>query len=213
MDSYLSNFCVSKYSGNHCLYNAPRHVLNDRLGINAHKEAMASSTPVHHSYFSYSIPVSRRAPDTATLSVGERQQQPENCKFKVIMLDGYDVSLLGWPKGHTNRILAERILEQKNPNWNKNNNAGLHGLERRFVGFGGGVSEEQLEWFENELQKSQNLAERVIVCCHLCLHPKTCPATCLLYNFEEGEKALLKLTKQFDGFLSSAVCLFLLELS
>lgn len=147
-----------------CLYNAPRQVLNARLGIDAHKAAVSLSG--HHSYFSFipSVP---------------------NPGYRFIVLDGYDISLLGWPEGHPLHEQAVATLSANNPNEEKNSNAGLEGLNKRFVKFGGGVSSEQLDWLKRELAACRDAGEKAILCCHLCLHPETCAETCLLWNFDE----------------------------
>ena len=154
--------------GNHCLYNAPRHVLNEQLGIDAHKEKSGDILKQQHSYFSFK-PTMRVQGSTV---------------YRFLVLDGYDISVLGWPEGHPNRNKALEILNAINPNEDQNSNAGLKGLDKRFVKFGGGLSDKQLNWLQNELEDAKNKGERVIVCCHQCIHPRTCPATCLLYNFD-----------------------------
>lgn len=37
-------------------------------------------------------------------------------RWRVVVLDAYDVSILGWPEGHPNRQAAEEILHRNNPN-------------------------------------------------------------------------------------------------
>ena len=41
------------------------------------------------------------------------------------------------------------------------------GVERRFVKFGGGVSDAQLAWLRAELAAAADRGERAIVCSHL----------------------------------------------
>lgn len=166
--------------GNHCLYNAPRHVLNSKLGIDAHKEAAA--VPGKHSYFTF---------------------KPPNCtpQYKIVVLDGFDVSILGWPEGHPHHEQAREILEQKNPNDDKNSNRGLQGMEKRFVKFGGGISDEQLAWLESELKAARAAGERVIVCCHQCIHPETAVATCMLYNYD----VVLRVLQQYPDVVSATL--------
>ena len=36
--------------------------------------------------------------------------------WRLLMLDAYDVSLLGWPPGHPHHAQAAAILDQRNPN-------------------------------------------------------------------------------------------------
>lgn len=141
--------------GNHCLYNLPRAVLNQRLGI--------PEQPDGSSYYSFS-------------------PHPE---ARFIILDSYDVSMLGWPEGHPLHEQAVEILRTRNPNENKNMPSGLEGEERRFVMFGGGVSQQQLRWLREQLQEAQEEGQVVVVATHLPLYPGTCPPVCLLWNYEE----------------------------
>ena len=155
--------------GNHCLYNAPRSKLNELLGINVHKSA--SQLSGQHSYFTFRP----RIESTRGAGTG----------YRFVVLDGYDISLLGWPEGHPLHEQAKSILQTHNKNQDMNSNVGLEGLNKRFVRFGGGVSQQQLGWLQQELELARNEGDRVIVCCHLCLHPETCAPTCLLWNYEE----------------------------
>eukprot|EP00955_Chlamydomonas_euryale_P024179 254875-Chlamydomonas_euryale.AAC.1 len=41
-------------------------------------------------------------------------------RFRFLFLDGYDVSVLGWPAGHPNHEAAVALLAARNPNDNKN---------------------------------------------------------------------------------------------
>eukprot|EP00798_Chlamydomonas_sp_ICE-L_P030302 gene30302-35290_t len=109
--------------GNHCLYNLPRATLNERLGLGSGCETGVS-------FYSAS----------------------PHPSLRIIFADGYDVSILGWPAGHPLHEQARAILKEKNPNENKNNPTGLEGVDRRFVGFGGGLVtaaeriREQINW-------------------------------------------------------------------
>lgn len=142
--------------GNHCLYNLDRQRLNARLGIDARED--------HRSYFLHRVP---------------------GRKLAIAVLDGYDISILGTSEGEEKRRQAEKILDENNPNEEKNSNKGLEGLNKRFVKFGGGVSEEQLAWLEGEIAESRRRGEKMIVASHVCFHPGTCVPTCLFWNFEE----------------------------
>ena len=51
--------------------------------------------------------------------------------------------------------------------------------------FGGGASDAQLTWLRQTLAAAAAAGQRVILCCHLALHPDTCPGACLLWNYEE----------------------------
>lgn len=151
--------------GNHCLYNLPRAELNALLGI--------PPTPEGGSYYTF-------CPHPG---------------FLFVVLDGYDVSMLGWPPDHPHARAAERLLAARNPNEDKNNPTGLEGPARRFVKFGGGVGERQLAWLDGVLRAAAERGDRVLVGCHMPLEPATLPVgTCLLWNYPE----VLEVLHRFD---------------
>uniref|UniRef100_A0A1D2A4L9 Calcineurin-like phosphoesterase domain-containing protein n=2 Tax=Auxenochlorella protothecoides TaxID=3075 RepID=A0A1D2A4L9_AUXPR len=153
--------------GNHCLYCHSRPVLNQRLGISELQGGQ------RHSYYAV---------------------QPL-AGWRVLVLDGYDVSLLGWEPGHPLHELAEETLQARNPNKEKNSPDGLEGTERRFVKFGGGLSDAQLVWMRGQLGEARAAGDRVVVACHLPMHPDTCPPVCLLWNYEQ----VLEVLQAFPG--------------
>jgi 3',5'-cyclic AMP phosphodiesterase CpdA len=86
--------------------------------------------------------------------------------------------------------VASRVYFIVSVGWNflpqdKNSPEGMEGPARRFVKFGGGASAAQLTWLEKTLADAGHSGQRVILCCHLPLHPDTCPGACLLWNYEE----------------------------
>lgn len=48
--------------------------------------------------------------------------------YRFIVMDGYDVSLLGWPEGHPLHQAAVDILDQHNPNKVKHASGLFHGV-------------------------------------------------------------------------------------
>lgn len=105
--------------------------------------------------------------------------------FRLVMLDCFDLSVLGWPPGHPNHEAAVALLASNNPNENKNSPETLEGLDRRFVAFGGGVSDAQLAWLSETLAQADAAGERVFVCGHLPLHPEAAASVCLLWNYSD----------------------------
>ncbi|XP_078432522.1 manganese-dependent ADP-ribose/CDP-alcohol diphosphatase-like protein [Wolffia australiana] len=105
--------------------------------------------------------------------------------FRIVVLDGYDVSALGRPFDHPLTMVAWKLLEEKNPNSDKNSPEGLTGLARRFLMFNGGVSGEQLTWLDKVLGKSTRDGEKVVVCCHVPLHPGCSSPEALLWNYDD----------------------------
>lgn len=142
--------------GNHCLAAVGRAHLNARLGVPPPPAAG------DHSYYE------------ARLGPG----------WRLVVLDGYDVSLLGWPAADARHAAAAALLAARNPNANKNTADGLVGVERRFVAFGGGVGDGQLEWLDRVLAAAAAGGDRVILAVHQAIHPDTAPPVCLLWNYD-----------------------------
>ncbi|XP_030939364.1 manganese-dependent ADP-ribose/CDP-alcohol diphosphatase [Quercus lobata] len=106
-------------------------------------------------------------------------------EYRFVVLDGYDVSAIGWPQDHPKTLEALNFLHEKNPNSEKNSPSGLVGLERRFLMFNGAVGKEQLEWLDGVLQEASNLKQKVVICCHLPLDPGTSSPEALLWNYDQ----------------------------
>lgn len=106
-------------------------------------------------------------------------------EYRFVVLDGYDISAIGWPQDHPNTLEALNFLREKNPNSEKNSPSGLVGLERRFLMFNGGVGKEQLEWLDGVLQAASKLNQKVVVCCHIPLDPGASTIEALLWNYNE----------------------------
>lgn len=106
-------------------------------------------------------------------------------EYRFIILDAYDVSALGWPENHPNKIEALNLLKNKNPNIDKNSPNGLVGLHRRFLMFNGAVGKAQLKWLNNVLEEATKLKQKVIICCHVPLDPGAASEEALLWNYDE----------------------------
>ena len=48
------------------------------------------------------------------------------------------------------------------------------GYDRRFVPYNGGLGSEQMTWLRAELAAASAAGERVLVFCHVILHPLDC---------------------------------------
>ncbi|KAJ8536524.1 hypothetical protein K7X08_034925 [Anisodus acutangulus] len=106
-------------------------------------------------------------------------------EYRFVILDAYDISAIGWLENHPNTAKALKILQERNPNSDKNSPNGLVGPERRFLKFNGGVGEEQLQWLDHVLQESTKLNQNVVVCCHLPLDPGASSLSALCWNYDE----------------------------
>ncbi|XP_010248675.1 PREDICTED: manganese-dependent ADP-ribose/CDP-alcohol diphosphatase [Nelumbo nucifera] len=106
-------------------------------------------------------------------------------EYRFVVLDGYDISAIAWPQDHPNTLEALKVLQEKNPNSDKNSPMGMVGLERRFLMFNGAVGKEQLEWLNGVLQEATRHGQNVVVCCHLPLDPGAATQEALLWNYDE----------------------------
>lgn len=106
-------------------------------------------------------------------------------EVRFVVLDGYDISAIGWPEDHPNTIKAVNFLRERNPNSDKNSPNGLVGVERRLLMFNGAVGKEQMEWLENVLVDATKLNQKVVICCHLPLDPGASSIESLLWNHDE----------------------------
>ncbi|XP_051133179.1 manganese-dependent ADP-ribose/CDP-alcohol diphosphatase-like [Andrographis paniculata] len=146
--------------------------------------------PVHHmigNHCLYNLPRDKLLP---LLNIPGRDSRayydfspvPE---YRFVVLDGYEISAIGWPKDHPNTIKAMNFLHERNPNPDKNNPNGLVGRDRRFLMFNGAVGREQIEWLNKVLRDATDSEQRVVVCCHLPLDPQASSNEALLWNHGE----------------------------
>uniref|UniRef100_A0A803MF77 Manganese-dependent ADP-ribose/CDP-alcohol diphosphatase n=1 Tax=Chenopodium quinoa TaxID=63459 RepID=A0A803MF77_CHEQI len=105
--------------------------------------------------------------------------------YRLVVLDGCDISVIGWPQDHPKSVEAVRFLKEKNPNLDKNSPVGLNDLEKRFLMINGAIGREQLEWLDQVLQNATDLKQKVIICCHLPLDPGATTPGALLWNYNE----------------------------
>ena len=104
-------------------------------------------------------------------------------KYKFIAIDSYDVSICGRVEGEPEYEEARKILTVKNTNDNWNSPYGLK--EPHFVKFNGGLSKDQLEWLDKELELAEEKQENVVIISHIPIHPKSTIFLCNLWNFQD----------------------------
>ncbi|KAM6345209.1 manganese-dependent ADP-ribose/CDP-alcohol diphosphatase isoform 2-T2 [Alca torda] len=88
-----------------------------------------------------------------------------SARFRIVVLDTYDLSIVGREPDSPHYWESLQLLREKNPNDNLNSPAGLE--EPRFVEFNGGFSQSQLDWFNEVLKFSDENQEKVVVMGHL----------------------------------------------
>lgn len=157
---YKAGRIVHTY-GNHCLYNLDREQLREKLGLHFVQEPCGDF--VGYSHFSHK-------------------------GIRFVVIDTYDIAIMKrcdqTSKKHKK---ACEILAANNPNFPENMNSpkGLEGLQRRFVGFNGGVGEVQLQWIRQVLGEARNAGEKVIILSHQPIHPDSSNPICLVWNYDE----------------------------
>ena len=62
----------------------------------------------------------------------------------------------------------------------------VKGHERRFVPYNGGLGEEQLAWMRMELADAAKAGERVLIMCHVILHPEACGGSTMVWDYPEA---------------------------
>jgi len=97
--------------------------------------------------------------------------------WRIVILDAYDISIIGRDKESPEYKEALTILQSNNPNnvlefvdWIQ----GLEGTQRRFLPYNGSMSQAQLTWLDRTLADATAANERVIVVSHVPLHLCCC---------------------------------------
>jgi hypothetical protein len=121
--------------------------------------------------------------------------------WRCLILDAFDISLLGCHRGSAGHAAALSKLMRENPAVAAAGAgvdplavadplAGLHGHARRFGPRGGGLSEGQLGWVREQLSLAEEAGERVLVFCHLGCLRDGCAAEGLLFNCDEAKAVI-----------------------
>ncbi|KAM9837121.1 manganese-dependent ADP-ribose/CDP-alcohol diphosphatase [Aulostomus maculatus] len=108
--------------------------------------------------------------------------------FMFVILDAYDVSLLGREESSEQYKRALNMIKQYNSNEDLNcppNTDEGHKLVQRFCKFNGGFSQDQLDWLDSVLSSADEKQEKVTIVSHLPIHPCSTTPVCLAWNFDE----------------------------
>lgn len=105
--------------------------------------------------------------------------------FTFVVMDAYDVSLLGRDESSEQYKEAMSLIRQNNDNEDLNCPPACFGLGQRFTMFNGGFSKEQLNWLDFVLSSADEKGEKVTIVSHLPVHPCSTDPICLAWNFDE----------------------------
>ncbi|CAG5131968.1 unnamed protein product [Candidula unifasciata] len=109
-------------------------------------------------------------------------------RLRIIALDTYEVSLLGYGDRteDENFKTAQKWFQEHNHNQDVNNICGLEGLERRWAAYNGGVSDSQLRWLSQILMKANTKQENVIIFSHVAMQCQCKDGSvCLAWNYND----------------------------
>lgn len=131
--------------------------------------------------------------------------------WRTIVLDAYQISLVGHELDDPRRLEAVEIITRENPNVGSDGKSGdwFTGMEdagyrRRFVPYNGGFGQEQLEWFREQLVSANEEGERVLVLSHIILHPEACGGGTMAFDYEEALEIMS--SKDAGGCVAAVLC-------
>ena len=166
--------------GNHELYNFSRKELTKSVLYPFNSCASAAYLSLHRSH-----PV---------ISKGETKpfyfSFSPHPKFCFVYLDSYDISILGEEESSPRYKRGIKMIRRHNKNEDLASLDGLNGLERRFVEFNGAIGTAQLSWLNNVLHHAQENGQKVVIFCHVPIHPGNRKPLDLLWNYEDVLKVL-----------------------
>lgn len=119
--------------------------------------------------------------------------------WRTVVLDSYQIALIGHDPLDPRRTRAVELLAEMNPNVHPDGVAGDWfkgmkdaGTRKRFVPYNGGFGQEQLGWLAAELADAKAKGEKVIVLSHVVLHPQASGGSTLVWDYEDALKVLRK---------------------
>lgn len=171
LDSVLREFSSSPVEvhhvwGNHEFYNFSRSaLLRSKLNSTLHTDRSFSGAQAGGDIYAYHF-------------------SPFH-GFRFVVLDAYDVSLLGRDESSEQYNTALNLIKQYNNNEDLNCPPVCGNLEQRFTKFNGGFSKDQLDWLDSVLSSADEKGEKVTIVSHLPVHPHSTDPICLAWNFDE----------------------------
>jgi manganese-dependent ADP-ribose/CDP-alcohol diphosphatase len=108
--------------------------------------------------------------------------------WRVLVMDPFDISIVGWEVGEPKRVEALKLLKKNNPNDVESSadwSTGLEGHDRRWMPYNGAFGGEQLAWLADTLDRAEEKGERAIVFSHVPVCPGASSSLTLLWNYEE----------------------------
>ncbi|XP_062859625.1 manganese-dependent ADP-ribose/CDP-alcohol diphosphatase [Trichomycterus rosablanca] len=106
-------------------------------------------------------------------------------KFRFVVLDAYDMSIIGQEESSEKYKQSYKIITEHNPNEELNQVPGRVSMDAMFVKFNGGFSQDQLDWLDNVLTSADEKEEKVTILSHIAVHPYSSDLVCLAWNYDK----------------------------
>ncbi|KAK3559860.1 hypothetical protein QTP86_026205 [Hemibagrus guttatus] len=106
-------------------------------------------------------------------------------KFRFVVLDAYDLSIIGQEESSEKYRQSLDIIKAHNPNEELNQPSGIYPMDERFVKFNGGFSQDQVDWLDGVLTTADEKGEKVTVVSHVPVHPFSTSSVCLAWNYDD----------------------------
>nr|XP_056704257.1 manganese-dependent ADP-ribose/CDP-alcohol diphosphatase [Euleptes europaea] len=161
--------------GNHELYNFSRNYL---------RESVLNSKHLQDQTLPCNFARDQSPTEEASAEFYYAYHFCPKAKFRFILLDTYDLSILGRDPSTKKYQDSLSLLRKKNRNENLNSPIGL--AEYQFVQFNGGFSQDQLDWVDEVLSYSDKHQERVVIAGHIPIHPRSSNGVCLAWNYKDA---------------------------
>ena len=115
--------------------------------------------------------------------------------WRMVVLDPYQMSLIGHSPEDPRRLESVELIKRRNPGVDPSGVGGdwfkhVSGHDKRFVPYNGGLGREQLAWLRAELADASAAGERVVILCHVILHPKGCGGSTMVWDYPEALDAI-----------------------
>ena len=123
-------------------------------------------------------------------------------KLKLVCLDFYDFSCLGYDETSDEYKKAYSYLTTHNKNSDLDLVDGLMGNKKRLSLMNGSLSDEQLKWLVLELVACEKDGYKTILCGHIPCDPRTCVPDCLAWNYKELLEIMWKFNKTVIAYFS-----------
>jgi len=121
--------------------------------------------------------------------------------WRFIVLDAYDLSLIGYQKTDPNYLEALNMIQENNPNnvlengdWLK----GMKGANRRWLPYNGALSQNQLKFLQKNVHEAQELKQKIIIFSHIPIYAPASQENTVLWNNEE----VFKIIHSYSGVVA-----------